>query len=100
MTPVNSPPDRSGKDSQHPDLMRSPKIRSWHLDRLAIVYVRQSSPQQVAQNRESALRQYALAKRAVELGWPEDRIIVIDDDQAKSGTTIEGRLGFQRLLAE
>jgi len=75
MTAVNSPPDRSGKDSQHPDLMRSPKIRSWHLDRLAIVYVRQSSPQQVAQNRESALRQYALAKGAVELGWPEDRVL-------------------------
>ncbi|HMB06998.1 MAG TPA: recombinase family protein, partial [Isosphaeraceae bacterium] len=62
--------------------------------------VRQSTPQQVAENRESTDRQYALAQRAVELGWPPDRILVIDDDQGKSGTTAEGRPGFQRLLAE
>ena len=78
----------------------SNKIQPWHLDRLAIVYVRQSTPQQVAENRESADRQYALAHRAVELGWPEDRILVIDEDQGQSGATSEGRLGFQRFLAE
>jgi DNA invertase Pin-like site-specific DNA recombinase len=78
----------------------SPKVQSWHLDRLAIVYVRQSTAQQVAENRESGDRQYALAQRAVHLGWPADRVLVIDDDQGKSGATAEGRLGFQRLLAE
>jgi DNA invertase Pin-like site-specific DNA recombinase len=67
---------------------------------MAVVYVRQSTPQQVAENRESADRQYALARRAVDLGWLPDRILVIDEDQGKSGTTAEGRLGFQRLLAE
>src|SRR3954464_10387328 len=78
----------------------SSKIQPWHLDRLAVVYVRQSTAQQVAQNRESADRQYALAHRAAELGWPADRVLVIDDDQGQSGATSEGRLGFQRLLAE
>jgi DNA invertase Pin-like site-specific DNA recombinase len=81
-------------------LTRPSKIQPWHLDRLAVVYVRQSTPQQVAENRESTDRQYALARRAVEFGWPPDRVLVIDDDQGKSGTTAEGRLGFQRLLAE
>ena len=61
------------------------KLRPRHLDRLAVVYVRQSTPQQVADNRESADRQYALADRAVALGWAEDRVLVIDDDQGESG---------------
>ena len=100
MTPDNGPTNRPNKVPVQVGLWHSPKIRPWHLDRLAIVYVRQSSPQQVAENRESTLRQYALVDRAVELGWPADRVIVIDDDQAKSGATVEGRLGFQRLLAE
>jgi DNA invertase Pin-like site-specific DNA recombinase len=78
----------------------SNKIQPWHLDRLAIVYVRQSTPHQVAENRESADRQYALVHRAAELGWPADRVLVIDEDQGQSGATSEGRLGFQRLLAE
>jgi DNA invertase Pin-like site-specific DNA recombinase len=72
----------------------------WHLERLAIVYVRQSTPQQVTGNPESTQRQYALARRAAELGWPPDRILVIDEDQGRSGASAEGRLGFQRLLAE
>jgi DNA invertase Pin-like site-specific DNA recombinase len=80
--------------------LRSAKIQPRHLDRFAIVYVRQSTAQQVAANRESADRQYGLARRAADLGWPEDRIIVIDDDQGCSGASAEGRLGFQRLLAE
>jgi hypothetical protein len=74
----------------------SNKIQAWHLDRLAIVYVRQSTAHQVAENRESADRQYALAHRAAELGWPADCILVIDEDQGQSGATSEGRLGFQR----
>lgn len=78
----------------------SPKLQPWHWDRQAIVYVRQSSPQQVLENRESTARQYALVDRAVALGWSLDQIEVIDDDQGISGKSIEGRLGFQRLLAE
>jgi DNA invertase Pin-like site-specific DNA recombinase len=79
---------------------RPSKVQPWHIDRLAIVYVRQSSVQQVLENRESTERQYALADRAVACGWPRDRVLVIDEDQGKSGSTSEGRLGFQRLLAE
>ena len=80
--------------------MRSPKILDLHLDRLAIVYVRQSDPQQVLNHRESRERQYALADHAVALGWPRDRVMVIDDDQGQSGRTADQRGGFQRLLAE
>src|SRR6187402_522876 len=79
---------------------RSPKLRPWHLDRVAVVYVRQSTPQQVFDHRESTARQYALADRAVVLGWTRDRVVTIDDDLGKSGQSIEGRPGFQRLLAE
>src|SRR4051812_29458061 len=79
---------------------RSPKLRGWHLTRIAVVYVRQSTPQQVLEHRESTARQYALADRAVELGWPRDRVSVIDDDLGQSGQSAEGRPGFQRLLAE
>jgi DNA invertase Pin-like site-specific DNA recombinase len=79
---------------------RSPKLQSWHLTRIAVVYVRQSTPQQVLDHRESTARQYALADRAVELGWPRDQVVVIDDDLGKSGQSAEGRPGFQRLLAE
>jgi DNA invertase Pin-like site-specific DNA recombinase len=80
--------------------LRSTKIRDRHLDRLAIVYVRQSSPQQVVEHRESRERQYALADTAVALGWAKDRVQIIDDDQGLSGKTAASRLGFQRLLAE
>jgi DNA invertase Pin-like site-specific DNA recombinase len=82
------------------EALRSPKLRPWHLDRAAIVYVRQSTPQQVLDHQESTARQYALADRAVALGWPRDRVVTIDDDLGKSGQSIEGRPGFQRLLAE
>ncbi|MDG3005845.1 recombinase family protein [Paludisphaera mucosa] len=76
------------------------KIRPRHCDRLAVVYVRQSTPQQVAGNRESADLQYQLRRRAVALGWADDRVVVIDDDQGISGASVENRPGFQRLLAE
>jgi DNA invertase Pin-like site-specific DNA recombinase len=79
---------------------RAAKIRDCHLTRKAIVYIRQSSPQQVAEHKESAARQYALADLAVALGWPRDRVEVVDADQGRSGQTAEGRRGFQYLLAE
>jgi DNA invertase Pin-like site-specific DNA recombinase len=78
----------------------SPKIRSWHLQRKAIVYIRQSTPQQVLDHRESADRQYGLVHRAAALGWPQGGVEVVDEDQGRSGQTVEGRLGFQYLLAE
>jgi DNA invertase Pin-like site-specific DNA recombinase len=76
------------------------KLRPPHLDRLADVYVHQSSPQQVARNRESTDLRYRLRQRAVTLGWGEGRVLVIDDDQGVGGSSVENRPGFQRLLAE
>jgi DNA invertase Pin-like site-specific DNA recombinase len=78
----------------------SAKILASHRDKLAVVYIRQSSPQQVLENRESTARQYAFADYAVTLGWPRQRVLVIDDDLGKSGRTAEGRAGFQRLVTE
>jgi DNA invertase Pin-like site-specific DNA recombinase len=70
------------------------------LERLAIVYIRQSTPQQVLEHRESADRQYSLVDLAVSLGWPPDRIEVVDEDQGQSGATAQGRHGFHWVLAE
>ena len=72
------------------------KITPSHLARQAIVYLRQSSPAQVEHNRESTERQYALATKAGELGWPQDRIVVIDEDLGLSGSGF-ARSGFARL---
>ncbi len=87
-------------EATHKAVCLSTKLHEYHFTRLAVVYVRQSSPQQVAEHRESAARQYALVERAVALGWPRDRVLVIDEDQGHSGQSVVGRLGFQRLLAE
>jgi DNA invertase Pin-like site-specific DNA recombinase len=76
----------------------SVKVAEHHLCRLAIVYVRQSTPQQVFYNTESTDRQYALDRRAVGLGWAADRVEIIDEDQGQSGRSAEGRPGFQSLL--
>jgi DNA invertase Pin-like site-specific DNA recombinase len=78
----------------------SSKIRQYHLDRLAIVYVRQSSLQQVHEHQESRARQYALVDHAVALGWAKERVLLIDEDQAHSATSGEQRTGFERVLAE
>lgn len=75
-------------------------IESHHLERLAIVYIRQSTPHQVRENRESTALQYQLVDRAVELGWQRDRVLVIDGDLGQSGSSAEHRLGFQRLMSE
>jgi DNA invertase Pin-like site-specific DNA recombinase/predicted DNA-binding transcriptional regulator AlpA len=76
------------------------KITPSHLARQAIVYLRQSSPSQVEHNRESTERQYALAARARELGWPGEHIVVIDEDLGLSGSGVVTRSGFARLTAE
>jgi DNA invertase Pin-like site-specific DNA recombinase len=80
--------------------VRSGLITDWHLRLLAIIYIRQSTPQQILDHRESRERQYALVNYAVALGWARDRILIIDDDQGLSGKTAENRSGFHRLLAE
>ncbi|MDV2994730.1 MAG: hypothetical protein N4J56_004384 [Chroococcidiopsis sp. SAG 2025] len=79
---------------------RSEKILPVHLERLAVVYVRQSTLQQVLEHQESTQLQYGLVDRAQALGWSSNRILVINDDLGKSGATAEGREGFQRLVAE
>ena len=76
------------------------KIEPRHLERLAVVYVRQSTPQQVLHHQESTRLQYGLKERAVSLGWREDRVLVIDEDLGKSAAGIEERSGFQRLVSE
>src|ERR1700730_12748470 len=90
----------AGLLSDMPLSLVSPKIRDWHLQRKAVVYIRQSTPQQVLEHRESADRQYSLVHRATLLGWSPDRVEVVDEDQGRSGQTAAGRLGFQYLLAE
>ena len=73
------------------------KITASHLARHAVVYLRQSSAAQVEYNRESTERQYALASKARELGWPVERIVVIDEDLGLSGGGTVTRSGFARL---
>jgi len=74
------------------------KVSASHLQRLAYLYVRQSTLRQVFENTESTKRQYALRERAIALGWPLDRVVVIDSDLGLSGTDSD-REGFQRLVA-
>mgnify|MGYP003617798451 FL=1 len=75
------------------------KIQPHHLARDAYLYIRQSSMRQVIENVESTQRQYALRGRAVALGWPDERIVLIDCDQGESGASAVWREGFQRLVA-
>jgi DNA invertase Pin-like site-specific DNA recombinase len=76
------------------------KITSGHLGRDAYLYVRQSTLRQVLENTESTQRQYDLRQQAVRLGWPLERVIVIDSDQGKSGASAADREGFQQLVTE
>jgi len=78
----------------------SQKIRPDHLDRLAVIYVRQSTLFQVRENTGSTTRQYDLVKRAADLGWTQASIQVVDQDQGQSGSSSIGRDGFQWLVAE
>ena len=77
------------------------KIQTEHIERWAYVYVRQSDPVQVIEHQESTRRQYELKQRARQLGWPDERISVIDEDLGRSASdTSQVRRGFERLLAE
>jgi DNA invertase Pin-like site-specific DNA recombinase/uncharacterized protein YndB with AHSA1/START domain len=76
------------------------KIKPSHIQRAAIVYVRQSTNSQVEQHRESTARQYALAERARQLGWTKEQVILIDEDLGLSGASVAKRTGFTRLTSE
>jgi DNA invertase Pin-like site-specific DNA recombinase len=76
------------------------KLRNEHLTRPALVYVRQSTLMQVRDNTASTARQYQLAKRAQDLGWPASLVVVLDQDQGRSGAAHAGRDGFEYLIAE
>jgi DNA invertase Pin-like site-specific DNA recombinase len=76
------------------------KVRAEHLQRDALLYVRQSSLRQVFENTESTKRQYALRERAVALGWPLERIHTIDSDLGVSAAHADNRDGFQQLVSE
>jgi DNA invertase Pin-like site-specific DNA recombinase len=76
------------------------KIQPCHLERLAVIYVRQSTVQQVQDHRESTALQYALKEKAIAWGWSCDRVLIIDQDLGQSGASAEARAGFQQLLAE
>jgi DNA invertase Pin-like site-specific DNA recombinase len=76
------------------------KVTARHVQRQAMLYVRQSSLHQVLENTESTARQYAVRERALALGWPMEQIVTIDQDLGQSGACAADREGFQRLVAE
>src|SRR5436309_2567554 len=94
----NAPPRPAAQPATSPLSACGPffshKVLRRHLELLAVVYVRQSTPYQVVNNCESTARQYALRDRAGALGWPPEFVKVIDEDQGKSGQSAEGRPGF------
>ena len=95
MKTIEQPRGTTGSVSQPHEatrvpLSRSTKIEGLHLAKLAVVYIRQSSPHQVLENRESTARQYELVEYATALGWPAERVLVIDEDQ---GAAARARLG-------
>jgi DNA invertase Pin-like site-specific DNA recombinase len=79
--------------------MSHPKVTAAHLARTAVIYVRQSTPGQVANHAEGRRRQYGLVGRAVEFGWAREQVMVVDDDLGVSGAGAT-RAGFERLVAE
>ncbi|MEW6734711.1 MAG: recombinase family protein [Acidobacteriota bacterium] len=88
-------------NSENPaTFLPSSKIAPHHWERLAVVYIRQSSIQQVNNNVESTQLQYGLQNKAQQLGWSKERVLIIDEDLGRSGTSIEARPGFQRLVTE
>jgi DNA invertase Pin-like site-specific DNA recombinase len=109
MKPIDRPAEKPGESepaaavsapARHHYWSRPTKVQACHLDRLAVVYVRQSSAFQVAHNKESTEIQRGLRERAIEWGWPRKRVLVIEDDQAHSGSTATERSGFQWIWSE
>src|SRR5438128_2728319 len=75
-------------------------VRPQHLQRKALIYIRQSTPHQVLSNQESLRLQYALQQRALELGWRPEDIEIIDADLGLTATSASHRVGFQELVAK
>ena len=77
------------------------KITSLHRQRLALIYLRQSSPRQVRENFRSTERQYSLAEEAVKLGWDQEHVVTVDSDLGVSGRFSDGRArgAFKELVA-
>jgi DNA invertase Pin-like site-specific DNA recombinase len=78
----------------------SPKVQPSHQSRQAVIYIRQSDPKQVRQNRESGHNQRALQGRVLELGWRTNQIVLVDEDQGRSAKHTAGRDAFQKLAAD
>src|SRR5215213_6187466 len=76
------------------------KIQAGHRKRNAYLYIRQSTPRQVLEHQESTQRQYGLRQQALQLGWAEEQIVVIDTDLGQSGASGADRIGFQRLVTD
>src|SRR5207247_10291636 len=76
------------------------RIKPSHTHRAAYVYIPQSTPGQVEHNRESTARQYALADKACQLGWPREQVVIVDEDLGLSGSSTDKRSGFVRLTSE
>jgi len=76
------------------------KICQRHRDRLALVYLRQSTVTQVREHTESTLRQYALADAAVDLGWDRSQVLVLDGDLGLSGRNSWARPDFKEVVAK
>lgn len=81
-------------------MYNSDLITPQHLARKAIIYIRQSTPQQVVNHQESLRLQYALGERARQLGWPAEAIDIIDDDLGLTAASAEHRAGFNTLVAQ
>src|SRR5689334_11486611 len=99
MTPTASPTTPTSVRASTSVAGVSSKIERRHLDRAAVVYVRQSTLAQVREHAESTARQYALAEQAVALGWDRRDVAVIDADLGVSGRSTEGRDGFRALVS-
>ena len=80
--------------------MKTEPVQQTHRQKLACIYLRQSTLKQVRQHPESTERQYALRDKARQLGWPAERILILDHDLGLSGTQRANRPDFQRLVAE
>ena len=95
-------PDTASPDADHSQSLPfgASKILNRHHERLAIVYVRQSDPQQVLQHRESKELQYNLVDRAVALGWLRERVLVIDEDQGQSAQSAAARQHYNATEAK
>jgi len=101
MNRADAPPPAARGPARHPEpVVLSAKVKPTHLARSALVYVRQSTLHQVEQHCESTARQYALDRRAVQLGWPAAAVVIVDEDQGRSGQSAAGRSGFAYLLSE